>query len=164
MKAQKTLSVHEAHVAKAAQDVVTQRLADAQKAAQESMQITQQYETRLAELTTKMSNMEALLVTQWQKSQRLESELSAAQDRIGGAERRDLQSWHEWYDEDIGESPPNMLVSSDTPSTIPISIESSLFSFTAPSNKEPSAVASNVPTSIPIFPRLYPCYQPLLYQ
>ena len=35
-----------------------------------------------------MNNMEVLLVTQWQKNQRLESELSTKQDRIGGVERR----------------------------------------------------------------------------
>ena len=52
------------------------------------MQKTQQYEATLIELMTKMNNMEVLLVNQRQKSQRLESELSAAQDRIGGAKRR----------------------------------------------------------------------------
>ena len=75
-------------MAKAAQDVITRCLVDAQKAAEDSMKVTQQYEAKLAELTTKMNNMEVLLVTQWQKNQRLDSELSATQDRIGGAERR----------------------------------------------------------------------------
>ena len=86
------------------------------------MQCTQQYEAQLAELTTKMSNLEILLVDQRQKSQRLESELSATQDRIGGAERRaqllemenvkikeELQSRNESYGQE------------EDPSTFPVS-------------------------------------------
>ena len=88
MTEQRTLSVQEAQQAKAGQDVIAKRLEEAQKAAATSMTMTQQYEAQLAELTTKMGNMEALLVNQRQKSQCLESELSAVQDRIGGAERR----------------------------------------------------------------------------
>ena len=72
----------------------------------------------MTELTQKVGMLEKLLVEQRQKGSRLESELSAAQDRIGGAERRaqqlaeenvkihsELQSWHEWYNEDTGAGP-----------------------------------------------------------
>ena len=72
----------------------------------------------MTELAQKMSTLEKLLVEQRQKGSRLESELSAAQDRIGGAKRRaqqlteenvkiqsELQSWHEWYNEDTGTGP-----------------------------------------------------------
>ena len=54
-----------------------------------------------------------MLIEQRQKGGRLESALSAAQDRIGGAERcvlrleeenseirSELQSWNEWYETD----------------------------------------------------------------
>ena len=88
IREQKTQSLQEAQFAKVAQDAIAKRLADAQKAAETLMTVTQQYEAKLAELSTKMGNMEVLLVNQRQKSQRLESELSAAQDRIGGVERR----------------------------------------------------------------------------
>ena len=52
------------------------------------MTMTQQYEAKVAELNAKMESMTTSLVNQKQKSQRLESELSDAQDQIGGAERR----------------------------------------------------------------------------
>ena len=107
MTEQKTLYVQEAQQAKVAQDVIAQRLMEAQKAAATSMTMTQQYEAKLAELNTKMENLSTLLVNQRQESQMLESELSSAQDRIGGAERRarmleeenvkingELQSWN----------------------------------------------------------------------
>ena len=60
-----------------------------------------------------MATMERLLIEQRQKGQQLESELSLAQDRIGGAERRaqvleeenvkikgELQSWQEYYEQE----------------------------------------------------------------
>ena len=80
--------MHKARVEKAAQDVIAQWLAEAQKAAEDSMKVTQQYEAKLTELTTQMGNMEVLLVNQRQKSQRLDNKLSATQDRIGDAKRR----------------------------------------------------------------------------
>ena len=42
----------------------------------------------LTEVTKKMNTMEQLLIAQRQCSSRLESELSAAQDRTSGTERR----------------------------------------------------------------------------
>ena len=77
--------MQEAQQAKVAQNIIAKRLEEAQKAAATSMTMTQQYEARLVELTTKMGNMEALLVSQRQENLQLESELSAAQDRIGVA-------------------------------------------------------------------------------
>ena len=98
------------------------------------MQKTQQHEATLTELITKMNNMEAFLVSQRQKSQRLESELSAVQDRIGGAERRtqlleaenlkikgELQSWNEYYEQ---EEVPSAVLVSQSPLTIALSVAS----------------------------------------
>ena len=50
--------------------------------------VSQKYEEQFTALTQKMATMEQLLIGQRQKGQQLESKLSAAQDRIGGAERR----------------------------------------------------------------------------
>ena len=110
--------MQEAQQAKAAQHIITQRLKEAQEAAAQSMTMTQQYEVKLTELNSKMDNMTMLLVNQRQKSQQLESELSSAQDRIGGAERRakllenenmkikgELQSWNDYYAGDTTEVP-----------------------------------------------------------
>ena len=64
----------------------------------------------MAEMLQKMTFLEQSLVKQWQKSQSLESQLSAAQDRIGGVERRaktlenenvriqsEIQYWNDLY-------------------------------------------------------------------
>ena len=61
------------------------------------------------------------MVTQRQKSSRLETQLSAAQDRIGGAERRakaledenvkikgELQTWNDYYEQETGVEMPNI--------------------------------------------------------
>ena len=50
--------------------------------------MTSKYKTELAEVMHKMKQLEQLLVAQQQKSSNLESQLSTAQDRIGGAERK----------------------------------------------------------------------------
>ena len=76
-----------------------------------------------------MAAMEQLLIAQRQKGQQLESALSAAQDRIGGAERRahwleeenikikgELQNWNDYYNQE--ETSPEGLVS--TPCPVPV--------------------------------------------
>ena len=75
--------------------------------------MTQRYEDQIFQISEKMAAMEWLLIEQRQKGQRLESKLSSAQDRIGGAERRarvleeentkikgELQSWNDYYAQD----------------------------------------------------------------
>ena len=56
--------------------------------AQQAAASTSKYEKDLAEVMHQMKQMEDLLVAQRQKSSRLENQLSEAQDRIGGAERK----------------------------------------------------------------------------
>ena len=97
------------------QQKLAQQLAEAQRSTQVTATSSQHSESQLMELQQKMRGLETLLIEQRQKGSRLESELSAAQDRIGGAERRaqrleeenfkihsELQSWHDWYNEDTG--------------------------------------------------------------
>ena len=85
----------------------------AQTIAQQSAQTYGSYEKQLAELKEQMTCLEGLLVQQRKKSMTLESQLSAAQDRIGGAERRakvledenvrikgELQNWSEYYEQE----------------------------------------------------------------
>ena len=60
----------------------------AQMLAQQSTQKSGTYETQMVEMMKKMTFLEDALVQQRKKSMTLESQLSAAQDRIGGAERR----------------------------------------------------------------------------
>ena len=88
IQAQKTLSMQEAQAAKIAQDAISKQLQEAQKAVQATTSMSQRYEEQLSALTQKMTTMEHSLIEQRQKGQQLESELSSAQDRIGGAERR----------------------------------------------------------------------------
>ena len=66
-------------------------MAEAQKVAQSTMTMSQHYEEKLTAVTQKMEQLETLLIAQRQKGMKLESELSAGQDRIGGAERRAQQ-------------------------------------------------------------------------
>ena len=97
----------------------------------------------MAVLTQKMSTLEQLLIGQRKKGQQLESTLSAAQDRIGGAERRarlleeenikikgELQSWQEdyWQEETSPKGPIStpMINASSVPESM------SLFNFTSP--------------------------------
>ena len=80
--------MQESQAAKVAQDAIAKQLQEARKAVQVTANLSQRYEEQLSALTEKMTVMERLLVEQRQKGQRLESELSSAQDRIGGAERR----------------------------------------------------------------------------
>ena len=75
--------------------------------------MTTTYEVQFAELTKKMKVLEQLMIDQRMKGNALPDLLSAAQDRIGGAERRahylaeenvqlksELQYWNELYAED----------------------------------------------------------------
>ena len=66
---------------------MTQQLEEAQKAVQATVSMSQNYEKQLEAVTQKMNVLEKLLIGQRQKSMTLEGQLSAAQDRIGGAER-----------------------------------------------------------------------------
>ena len=83
----------------------------AQTLAQQSAQTSGSYETQLTEMMQKVTFMEQLIVQQRKKSMNLESQLSFAQDRIGGAEQRakaleeenvrikgELQSWNDYYE------------------------------------------------------------------
>ena len=116
LQAQKMASMQEAQAAKSAQDVIARKLHEAQEVIQATTSISQKYEEQIAALLQKMSALEQVLVGQRQKGQQLENQLSAAQDRIGGAERRahlleqenikikgELQSWNDYYNQ---ERPP----------------------------------------------------------
>ena len=67
---------------------VSEMAQQAQSIAQQSVQTASAYETQMTEMKQKMAVLEQLLVQQRKKGMQLESQLSAAQDRIGGAERR----------------------------------------------------------------------------
>ena len=80
--------MQQAQITKQKQDRLAQQVMDAQRAAATSATTTRQYEEQLTSLSEKMAALERFLIEQRQKGQHLESELSSAQDRIGGAERR----------------------------------------------------------------------------
>ena len=122
----------------------------AQSTAQQSAQTSGTYETQIVGLMEKMTFMENLLVQQRKKSMNLESQLSAAQDRIGGAERRaktleeensriqiEIKYWNDLYSQETGETPPNAA------SSAPLTIDPS-------SSNVPSLVAPVMP--IPVTP------------
>ena len=100
---QKELTFLQAHLAREAQAKMEEDLTrktktelqsvsaiaqQAQTLAQQSAQTSGTYETRIAEMMEKMTFLEKALVQQRKTSMTLESQLSTAQDRIGGAERR----------------------------------------------------------------------------
>ena len=114
----------------------------AQTLAQQSAQTSGTYETQLTEMMKKVTFMEQLIVQQRKKSMTLESQLSAAQDRIGGAERRakmleeentriqsEITYWNDLYSQETGETTPsatsnaplNVATSSSTPVPSPVS-------------------------------------------
>ena len=142
LQAQKALSVQEAQASRSAQDILARKLKEAQEMIQATTTTTQKYEAHLTTLTEKMATMERLVIEQRQKGQRLESELSATQDRIGGAERRaqlleeenskirgELESWNEDYGQE--EISPEVPVSAST--SIPSAVSTvSLFEFSTP--------------------------------
>ena len=75
-------------MAKSAQDLIARKLQEAQRTIQATASVSQKYEEQITAISQKMAAMERLLIEQRQKGQNLENALSAAQDRIGGAERR----------------------------------------------------------------------------
>ena len=114
MKEQQSQSIRDAQSAQEAQRKLTQQLQEAQNVAQSTKGMTQNYERQLAEVHEQMKALEHLLIEQRQKGNSLSSELSAAQDRIGGAERRaqqlqteneaiksELKYWNDLYENDV---------------------------------------------------------------
>ena len=91
MQEQQSMAIKEAQSAQEAQYKLTQQLEEAQRLAQSTWGVTQTYENQLAEVTGKMKTLEQLLMDQRMKGNSLSNQLSAAQDRIGGAERRAQQ-------------------------------------------------------------------------
>ena len=96
---------------------VSQIARNAQVLVQQAVQSSSKHEKDLAAVMHQMKQLEALLVEQRQKSSHLESQLSEAQDRIGGAERKarlldeenetiksELKFWNEVYAQDTGVS------------------------------------------------------------
>ena len=153
---QRTLqAVQEAQMTKERQEKLTQQLAEAQQTAQSSALLSQEYEKRFAALSAQMGQMETLLVTQRQKSSQLESQLSAAQDRIGGAERRaklletentriqgEIQYWNELYSQETGTVPPPPVSSASVLISVPA--EGSMVS-SPPAESNVNAAIPNVP-------------------
>ena len=78
----------QAQTTKMEQECIVQQAANAQKMAQSTATISQQYEERLSELRQKMGQLENLLISQRQKSSALDSELSAVQDYMRESEHR----------------------------------------------------------------------------
>ena len=89
----------------------------AKEIAQQAAANTSKYEKELADVMHQMKQLENLLIEQRQKSSSLEHQLSAAQDRIGGAERKarlldeenvmiksELKFWNDVYAQDTGVS------------------------------------------------------------
>ena len=167
--------MQEAQAARSTQDVITRKLQEAQQKIQSTVNVSQTYEVQLDTLTEKVNALEKLLIAQRQKGQKLESELSAAQDRIGGAERRarlleeenikikgELQSWDEYYqqEETSPEEPVSAPISNvssvfDSPSwlnfSIPMSMPSDDFLFGIPASQSlsgPSMTTSNPAVSL----------------
>ena len=139
---------------------ISQIALQAQQTAQTTASTTQKYETQLEEVTHKMQQLENLLIDQRKSKLALERQLSAAQDRIGAAERRskateeankklqeEMQIWNQIYSQETGVDlsstgwNPFMQQSSpmqSTPFSAPIPSASGL------------ASSSTVPASIPI--------------
>ena len=88
LQVQRAVAEQEAQASKSTQNIIARKLQEAQQTIQAIASISQKYEEQITVLSQKMAAMERLLIEQRQKGQRLESELSSAQDRIGGAERR----------------------------------------------------------------------------
>ena len=61
---------------------------EAQRVAQMTVETTRKYEEQLTIVQHKMTQLEQLVISQRQKNLLLEQQLSTAQDRIGGAERK----------------------------------------------------------------------------
>ena len=133
---------------------------EAQRTAQSSIETTRHYEEQIAAMQHKMSQVEQLVVTQCVRSQKLESQLSATQDRIGGAERKarllenenqkiqgELQFWNEVYqqDTDIARSAPSIPSMTQSSISMPMSIPFTPISLATVD----LAVPMNIPASGP---------------
>ena len=152
---QKLKAVQKAQFTKEKEEKLAQQLAEAQQTAQSSALLSQEYEKRFSALSAKMGQMETLLVMQRQKSSQLESQLSAAQDRIGGAERRakllesentriqgEIQYWNDLYSQETGTTPPPHVSSASVLISPPA--EGSMIS-SPPAESNVTAAIPNVP-------------------
>ena len=155
---QRTQSVQQAQIAKQEQDRLAQQVADAQRSAATSAAIARRYEEQLTSLSEKMVTLECILIEQRQKGQHLESELSSAQDRNGGTQRRaqlleaenikikgELESWNQYYNQEETSPEFPVSVSMSTPLSIPA--ESSLFNFTSPMTMPTPGMSFGTPVS-----------------
>ena len=165
MQEQQSLAIKEAQSAQEAQYKLTQQLEEAQRLAQSTLGVTQTYETQLAEVTGKMQALEQLLIDQRVKGNSLANQLSAAQDRIGGAERRaqqlteenqqiksELNYWNELYaqenePEHVGEQ--NEEVESTPRITLSPTPESSNLISSSGLPAQNVNVGSAIPTNLP---------------
>ena len=163
MKEQQSQSIRDAQSAQEAQLKLTQQLQEAQNVAQSTKGMTQNYERQLAEVHEQMKALEHLLIEQRQKGNLLSSELSAAQDRIGGAERRaqqlqteneaiksELKYWNDLYENDVavenvGEN--IVEVESAPKSTLPVASDGPVM----PSSSGIAASSENVGFTMPTF-------------
>ena len=154
---------------RSAQEKMAKQLEEAQKAVQSTVNLSQYYEKQLEAVTNKMATMEKLLTTQTQRSTTLEGQLSAAQDRIGGAERRaklledenvrinsELQYWNDLYSQETGVTPPQTGQEVNSPPsgvvsaapTIPPSVSSLIIGYeNVASGSGPTSAAMSIPQS-----------------
>ena len=166
---QKEQSMKEARAIQIAQEKMAKQLEEAQQAVQSTVNLSQYYEKQLDVVTNKMAKMEKLLTTQTQRSTTLEGQLSAAQDRIGGAERRaklledenvrihsELQYWNDLYSQETGVTPPQTGQEVNSPPsgvvsaapTVPPSVSSLIIGYeNVASGSEPTSAAMSIPQS-----------------
>ena len=169
VKEQREQAMKEARAIQIAQEKMAQQLEEAQKAVQSTVNLSQYYEKQLDAVTSKMAKMEKLLTTQTQRSTTLEGQLSAAQDRIGGAERRaklledenvrinsELQYWNDLYSQETGVTPPQTGQEVNSPPsgvvsaapTIPPSVSSLIIGYeNVASGSGPTSAAMSIPQS-----------------
>ena len=172
LQAQKEKAIQDAQATKEVQEQMARQLEEAQKAVQSTVTLSQAYEKQLDAVTKKMATMEKMLLTQTQKNTTLEGQLSAAQDRIGGAERRaklleddnariqgELKYWNDLYSEETGTTPPPTSgaipsapnVPSSTSPAIPASVASLISGFeNAASGSGEAQIGVSTPISTPI--------------
>ena len=137
---------------------VSQMARNAQVLAQQAAANANKYEKDLATVMHQMQQLEDLLVEQRKKSSRLENQLSEAQDRIGGAERKarlldeenvmiksELKFWNDVYAQDTGVShavsEPVSVSMSSPPLTMPMPVPPT--SAAIPVTETPAPMMSN---------------------
>ena len=172
VKEQKEQSMKEAKAMQSVQEKMAQQLEEAQKAVQSTVNLLQYYEKQLDAVTSKMAKMEKLLTTQTQRSTTLEGQLSVAQDRIGGAERRaklledenvrihsELQYWNDLYSQETGVTPPQTGQDVTSPPSVVVSsapiVSPSVLSLVmgyenVASGSERTSAAMSIPQSTPV--------------